>query len=404
MTTDHSTPGPHAHLWRLLDEQVPAACELRHHLHAHPELSGHEGATRDAVLAALPDGAVVDVADTGAVVRVGGPGPAADGGPAADSVGGPVVGVRGEMDALPVDEATGAAFASTRDGVMHACGHDVHLAAVVALARTLAHPDAHAPAPLLVVLQPREETYPSGAQDIVRSGVLHDQGCTAMIGAHVQPTLPAGTVACVPGGVNASADELTITVRGQSGHAAYPHLTRDPVLALASIVVALQSLVSRVVDPMEPAVVGISSLQAGEPANVVPDTAVARGTIRALSTHTRDLLHERIRAIVPLVAEANGCTADVGITRGEPVLDNDPHLAAAAAHHLDVGAGLAVDTTLRSAGADDFSFYSEHIPTLMMFVGTATDEALHSATFLPDDAAVRDTARAMLAGYLAACG
>ncbi|MEV6233180.1 M20 family metallopeptidase [Saccharopolyspora shandongensis] len=376
----------HDRLRAALAEELRAAGELRRGLHRNPDLSGAETTTRDAVLAALPGGdSAVSTAQTGAVLRIGGAGPA--------------VGVRGELDALATEETTGVAWASAKPGVMHACGHDVHLAAVTALARAVDR--VGGPAPLLVVLQPREETYPSGALDIVDSGVLVAQDCRAMIGAHVQPVLAPGVVACVPGGVNASSDEFEIVVTGESGHAAYPHLTRDPVLALSQIVVALQSVVSRAVDPMIPAVVGVSSLQAGNAANVVPGLARATGTIRTLSKPTRELLHNRVADAAESVARAHGCEAKVVFTRGEPVLENDPELASRTAHHLAYQ-GVQISSTLRSVGADDFSYYGELIPSLMLFVGTDTDKPLHSSGFLPGDEDLARVARAMLAGYLGA--
>ncbi|MGW7577507.1 M20 metallopeptidase family protein [Streptomyces sp. NPDC054765] len=380
--TGHHLPA----LTAALDEELPAAAALRHRIHARPCLSGAEAATRDLLLAALPAGSTTKVADTGAVIRIGGPGPA--------------VAVRAELDALPVQEKTGVAWTSEHPGLMHACGHDVHLAALTALARALDRTGG--PAPLLAVLQPREEAYPSGAQDIVEDGILDREQCRAVIGAHVQPLLPPGTVACTPGGVNASSDEFTITVRGRSGHAAYPHLTRDPVVTLAHIVVALQSLVSRGIDPMSHVVLTVSTLAAGTAANVIPGTAEARGTLRALGNDDREMLHTRLAEVAGLVAQTHGCTAQVDITRGEPVLDNDPALTAATRPLLGT-LGLSVSDDLRSAGSDDFSFFCAHLPSLMLFVGThGGTEQLHSPTFLPPDERIRDVAHAMLAGYLAA--
>jgi amidohydrolase len=371
-------------IWAVLDSHLSEATVLRRALHQQPDLSGDESLTRDLVLQALPGSSTpTKVAETGAVLRLGGPGPC--------------VGIRGEMDALPVTERTGVPWVSQNPGVMHACGHDVHLAALVAVARTI-H-DVGVPVPLLVVLQPREETYPSGAKDIAEHGILDSEDCAVMIGAHLQPALPAGVVACVPGGVNASSDEFEIVVRGESGHAAYPHLADDPLLALAETVVALQSVVSRSVDPMRSAVVGVSSFQAGQAANVVPDVARATGTIRALSSETRALLHERIVAVSENIARAHDCEAEVRITVGEPVLENDPRLVEVVAAQL-TAQEMPVSTDLRSLGADDFSFFSERMPATMMFVGSEDDTSLHTATFLPTDADLRAVARALLAGYL----
>ncbi|MEU8251837.1 M20 family metallopeptidase [Nonomuraea sp. NPDC048916] len=376
-----------ARLLPALEKELPAAGELRRRLHARPDLSGQEKPTRDLVLAELPGREVHKVAGTGALVRVGGPGPA--------------VAIRAELDALAVTEQTGVVWASTRPGRMHACGHDVHLAALVALSRAVeATRDA---VPLVAVLQPREETYPSGARDIAESPLLAGQRLTAVIGAHVQPTLPSGEVAATPGTVNAAADEFTIVVNGRGGHAAYPHLTSDPVLALAHVIVALQRVVSRDVDPTSSAVLGVSTLAAGSAPNVVPDEASASGTLRSMSDGVRERVHARLTEVAGLVAQAHGCEATVTITHGEPVLHNDPDLAARAGAHLGT-LGLTPSRTLQSFGADDFSYLSAVLPGLMMFVGVGdgTGARLHGSRFLPDDDAVRNVALAMLAGYLAA--
>ncbi|RLV57108.1 amidohydrolase [Aeromicrobium phragmitis] len=374
-------------LWEALERQLPAAIELRHELHRDPELSGEESITRDRVLAALgPSSEPHKVAETGAVVRIGGAGPA--------------IGLRGELDALPITENSGYEWASQNTGVMHACGHDVHLAALVAVGRAI---DAvGGDFPLLAVLQPREETYPSGAQDIASHGVLVDEECQAMIGVHIQPTLDEGTVACVPGAVNGSSDEFTIVIEGEPGHAAYPHLTRDPLLAAAHLVVALQAVVSRVIDPMASAVLGVSSFSAGEAANVVPGVARVSGTLRSLDDHTRLLLQTKLTETADHIARSHGCTAETRITVGEPVLRNNPELAEATSAQLR-SRGVEVSRGLRSLGADDFAFFAEYLPSLMLFVGTTSAERLHSPTFLPPDDSVRAVAEAMLSGYLGAC-
>jgi len=369
--------------------QLPDAERLRRELHAQPSLSGHEQPTVNRLLEALPGGAGAErLADgTGAVLRIGGPGPA--------------VGIRAELDALPITETTGVPWAAGA-GAMHACGHDVHMAALTALARAL-H-EVGPPVPMLAVLQPREEGNPSGALDIISSGLLQANQAGAMAAGHVQPLLRAGEVACAPGVVNASADEFFVTMTGGPGHAAYPHLTRDPVLALAQFVVAVQQLVSRNTDPMQPAVVTVGTLAAGEASNAIPGTATARGTMRAVTPAHRDLLDERLREVADGVALAHGCIADVTIVRGEPVLDNDPGLAASTAVLL-TRLGATVTEPLRTCGADDFAFYGRVAPSLMLFVGTGGQpgSGLHTATFLPADRAVADVADALLAGYLAGC-
>lgn len=370
-----------------VDQELADAYRLRQVLHRFPNLSGAEGPTCQKVIEALPiEAEVVPIAETGALVRVGGPGPA--------------VALRAELDALPSTEATGLEWASENYGVMHACGHDVHMAAAVALARAVAAtPGA---VPLLLVLQPREETYPSGAKDICADDRLAGEEVIATIGAHLQPLLPRGTVACTVGPVNASSDEFTISVVGQGGHAAYPHLTVDPVITLAHIVVALQSIISRTTDPMETAVLSVTTLRAGSAPNVVPGTATARGTVRAMSPSVRRQILLRLQDIAANFAAAHGCTAQVQFVHGEPVLQNDEEIALTTRPLLE-SLGMEINSTLRSAGSDDFAYFCEKYPSLMMFVGTdGEDERLHSSSFAPDNTHVRDVAYAMLSGYAAA--
>ncbi|GAA2907816.1 amidohydrolase [Streptosporangium fragile] len=385
MTTPYEMATLHERLRAALHAELPAACDLRRELHAEPCVSGREEPTLKTVLDALPQGDALErVAETGALLRVGGDGPA--------------VGVRGELDALPIVEETDVPWASC-NGAMHACGHDVHLAALVALARAVDR--VRAPVPMVAVLQPREETYPSGARDVVASGALARHRVGAMVAAHVQPVLRAGETACNPGAVNASSDEFTLTIRGRGGHAAYPHLSRDPVLALAQTIVAAQQLVSRDADPMLPTVVTFGTVTAGTAPNATPGVAVTRGTLRTMSEEWRPRLHDRLREIAHGVALAHGCEAEVDISLGEPVLVNDVRLAEQTAHLLTDVVHHA-PATLRSCGADDFAHFATVVPSLMLFVGVDTSAGLHSPHFLPGDEAVTAVAESLLAAYLGA--
>jgi amidohydrolase len=373
-----------------LDAELAGAVALRHRLHATPEVSGRERATAAAVLAAIGAGPGEESAGTGRVLRVG---------PA-----GPAVAVRAELDALPLAEATGAAYAAA-NGAMHACGHDVHLAAVTALTRAALALEAAGrplPAGLVVVLQPRE-VGPTGAADVVAEGVLAAHGVRCVVGAHVQPLVPAGHVACDAGFVNAAVDEVEVVVRGKGGHSAYPHLTLDPVPALCRIVLALQDAARSAVDPLQPVVVSMGQLCGSGAPNVVPDEARAAGTVRTMRPEDMAALHARIEALVTGVAKGHGCEGRYLVRRGEPPLLNDPPTAAAAADWL---AALGLPTaSFASCGSDDFATYGEVLPILMMFVGTGTGPAsptLHDARFLPPDGVVREVALALLAGWLAA--
>ena len=367
------------------EDELPAAIELRHELHANPEASGSEWDTSARVSRAIGLSGTV-VAGTGRVIRVG-----------RDD--GPSVAVRAELDALPIAEASDSPYAAA-NGLMHACGHDVHLAALAGLVRGAARVEL--PVPLVAVLQPREEGPPSGARDIVGEKVLHRNDVRAVVAAHVQPLLPRGQAAATPGAVNAAADQFEIVVTGRGGHGGYPHLTDDPVVALAQVVVALQQVVSRRIDPLHPTVLTIGSLQAGTAPNVIPDRARATGTLRALEEDDRARLHEEIARVVAGVAAALGCHGEVRVHEGEPALVNDAGLARHAERHLEQLAFRSA-SELRSCGADDFAYYGDVAPSLMMFVGVGdgSGPGLHHAAFDPGDAAVGDVALALLAGYQA---
>lgn len=371
-----------------VEAELPSAVALRHRVHADPRTSGDEEDTARIVTEAL-GGEGVRVAKTGRAVLFPGTEP------------GPAVVLRAELDALPVTERTGVPWAS-ETSLMHACGHDVHLAALVAACRAAAV--VGVPRPILALLQPREETSPSGAFDIVESGLLAEYGVDAVIGAHVQPRLASGVVSAVPGPVNASTDEFDVVVRGQGGHAGYPHLLRDPILALSQLVVSLQQLASRRVDPVFGAVCSVGRIEAGTTANVVPNEARLSGSLRLMRADDRDRALEGLAEVVHGTAKAHGCTAELEISPCEPVLRNDTGLAQRAQLRL-IRAGAGVDTDFRSFGADDFAHYCGVTRGLMMFVGlgdTAGAPSLHDELFLPPDAAIGHVASALIAGYLAA--
>jgi amidohydrolase len=385
----------HAAWAAALEDELPAAIQLRHGVHAAPELSGFEAATAQKVTSAIGVGAGTETAGTGRVLRVGPPGPA--------------VAVRAELDGLPVVEATGAEYAST-NGAMHACGHDVHLAALTALTRAalaLQQQGVTLPAGLVAVLQPREEVGPTGATDIVAEGTLAQEDVRAIVGAHLQPQVSADHVACDAGPVNAAVDEVEIVVVGSGGHGAYPHLSNDPVPPLCQIVLSMQEALRSAVDPLQPAVVSITQLSGADAPNVIAHDARAAGTIRTMRPTDAIALHERVRRLVESVAAGHGCTGRYIVRRGEPALDNDARMAEAALPWL-AASGLTLAHFV-SCGSDDFATYGEVMPILMLFVGTGPGAAalpaapmLHDAGFLPPDSTVRHTALAMLAGYLAA--
>jgi amidohydrolase len=359
------------------------AISLREQLHANPEPSNAEHDTARRVSEALDTRDIESVAGTGLLARAG-------------PTGGQAVAVRAELDGLPIREQTGASFAAGGD-FMHACGHDVHMAALTALFRAARSITSSLPSPLLALYQPSEESYPSGAQVIARQRALVGEVGT-VVAAHLHPDVPWGSVSVEPGPVNASCDYLHITVEGAGGHGAYPHRTRDPILTLSHIVVALQALVSRRLDPMHSGVLSIGWTRAGSVENAIPESAEAGGTLRALKPEDREPLRETAREIIEVTARAYGCVAKVEVTEGEPATINDATIATAA-RDLAPEAGFELAPPMRSCGSDDFGFYSLVAPILMVFVGLdgapGTERLpLHHPRFLPPPEAVRAVARA----------
>jgi amidohydrolase len=373
-----------------IERELPEAIALRRRLHARPELAHAEEWTAATVAEALPVESTV-VARTGRLALIG----------SGDT---PPVGVRAELDGLPIAERTGAPFMA-KDGAMHACGHDVHMAALVALARA-AHPLADAlPAPLLALFQPSEEAYPSGAQELVREE-LAAFAPAAVVAAHVHPEVPWGSTAVDPGVVNASCDAVAITVEGEPAHSSYPHRGRDPILAISEIVVSLHAQVSRRIDPLRPAVLTVGVLEGGEVENMIPGEARALATLRAYDREDRAALAEMVEEVVAGIAAAHRCRGSVELVPGEPPLENDPGIVAAARALLP-RAGLTAAAEWRSCGSDDFSFFGELSPVAMAFLGLDGAEGfrrrpLHHPEFLPPDEAVGALARAQAVLYLAA--
>lgn len=369
---------------------IPEAVEVRRSIHRDPYVGGEEGPTV-ALLRELLSGSdqlqMLDVAD-GLLVRLGGAGAA--------------IAIRAEVDALPIQETSGLPWASERPGVAHLCGHDAHTAALLASIRAIE--SVGAPVPLVAIFQPREEVIPAGAIDILAYPGLDEHDIRAVLGVHVQPVLSQGTAAAAPGAINAAADNFDITLRGRPAHGAYPHLGRDPILAASAVVQALQQLVSRRVNPINPAVVTVGSIAGGTSHNAIPAAVTLKGTIRSFDDDDRALLHTELQRITEAVAHGYGCEANVVVELGEPVLRNDPELAARVSAALEVE-GYRSASALKSCGADDFSFYCERYPSLMIFAGVGDGvpggPGLHHPEFVPPDETVGDLARIMVVSYFA---
>ncbi len=368
----------------------------RRDIHRHPELSNREFRTSKLVadhLRSLGLEVRTGVAHTGVVgvLRGGLPGR--------------VVALRADMDALPVTEMVDLPFASKARaeyngqevGVMHACGHDNHVAILMGVAEVLAGMRERIPGTVVFVFQPAEEGAPrgeeGGADLMIREGALGDPRPDAIFGLHVMPG-PVGRISYRPGGSLAAADYLRIVVRGRQTHGAQPWAGVDPIVAAAQIVMGLQTVVSRQTElTRAAAVVTIGSIHGGVRNNIIPDSVVMVGTIRTLDPEMQDRIHERIRHTATKIAEGAGATAAVEIERGVPVTYNDPELTETMAPTLRRVAGAGnVSVSPAITGAEDFSYYQKEIPGLFYFLGVAPDPATaapnHSPYFYADERAL----------------
>ena len=299
---------------------------------------------------------------------------------------GPTVLLRADMDALPVEEATGLDFVSEIDGAMHACGHDTHVTMLLGAARLLVQRRAGLAGRVLLDFQPGEEGR-HGARFMLDEGLLDvptDGGfgpVAAAFAIHITARYSTGTINLRPGAIYAAGDRFTITVRGAGGHASSPHLALDPVPIAAEIVLALQTIRSRRINTFDPLVLTVGSITSGTAPNIIPETAVLRGTVRTTSDDVRDRAHELIRQIPTGIAAAHGATADVEISSGYPATINDEAVAAVV---TSVGAELfgedrVVEMPWPSMGSEDFSYILQRVPGAMIFLG-ATPADLDPAT------------------------
>jgi amidohydrolase len=331
---------------------------LRRELHAHPELSFKEEETARRLTAALSDLAPVQldrIAGTGVVARIKG-----------RERGAPVVAVRGDIDALPIEEATGLPFASRNAGVMHACGHDVHASWAVGAAHLLARDPAAGD--VLIVLQPAEETG-GGALAILESGAL--DGVAAIFGGHVDRRFAVGQVVADPGPLAASADTFEIVLHGQGAHAARPHEAADPIVGAGALIGALQTIVARRLNPASAGVVTVGSIHAGTASNVIPDRATLTGTIRAVDPAVRRLLHDEVRRISDGVAATYRLQAQVSLDLGTPPLVNSPQATdwARRAVAAVLGEDALVPLGFLNLAGEDFAHYLERIPGCFLRIG-----------------------------------
>jgi hippurate hydrolase len=353
----------------------------RRELHAQPELDYDVHLTAEFVrrklLAFGCDEVVPGIGRTGVVGVIKGKG-SSDG----------VVGLRADMDALPINETTGKPWASRTAGKMHACGHDGHTAMLLGAARHLAE-TRNFSGTAVVIFQPAEEGG-GGARAMLDDGLVTRFGIGKVFGMHNMPGLPVGSFAIRHGAIMAAADRFTIAVEGRGAHAALPHLSVDTVLVASQIVVALQSIVARNVDPLQSAVLSVSTFHAGDAFNVLPQTAELRGTVRTLRKDVQALVERRMREVVEGVAALHGGTARLDYAHGYPVTvnhDAETDIAAAVAGDV-VGPDRVITGVDPIMGAEDFSYMLEARPGAFIFVGNGSSAGLHNPNYDFDDTAI----------------
>jgi amidohydrolase len=355
---------------------------IRRAIHRHPELGFEEHETAALVERELDSLEIAHrrSASTGVVGFISG------------RAKGHAVALRADMDALPITERTGLPFASTLEGKMHACGHDAHTAMLLGAAHVLSAMREQLNGSVVLIFQPAEEG-PGGARPMIDEGALDDPKVEAIAMLHVDSRLEVGTIGIAPGSVNASTDELYITVRGSGGHGAYPHSAVDAIPASAAIVLALQNIVARETDPLASAVVTIGTIEGGYRNNVIADEVALTGTLRAHDPAVRESLIERVRRIVAGIAAGYNTEAEISLVRGYPPVINDAALAEHFANYVRDRSDLRVESPAPTMGGEDFAYFAERVPGLLIRLGVR-NESLgavhpgHSAQFQIDEAAL----------------
>lgn len=358
---------------------------IRHHIHAYPELSYEEYETSRFIQDKLRSWNIpFEVkANTGVIGLIEGKNPSSR-----------IIALRADMDALPITEQNDVPYKSVKPGIMHACGHDVHTTCLLGAAKILQETKNDWEGTIKLIFQPGEEKNPGGASLLIREGVLENPAPQKVFALHVHPGLEAGTFSFRGGMVMASADEIYITIKSKGGHAAAPQFTADTILVASHIVVSLQQIVSRNNNPFNPSVLSITSVQGGNTTNVIPSEVKMMGTLRAMNEEWRFKAHELIIAQTTAIAKAMGAEAEVKIDIGYPFVLNDEKLSAEAMEHAKryAGAENVSETELRM-GAEDFAFYSHLIPACFFRLGAGSQSKgitsnVHTPTFNVDESAI----------------
>lgn len=362
----------------------------RQHLHQYPELSYQEYETMEFIAAQLTKIGIeheTEVAETGITAMIRGQHHAVDQ---------DCIALRADIDALPIQEQNDVPYASKNDGIMHACGHDVHTSILLGAAEIIYNLRDELPQPVKLIFQPGEEKNPGGASLMIKAGCLQNPNVTEMYGLHSAPELPVGKIGTRTGLFMASCDEIYIDVIGKGGHGARPHEAVDSILVAAEIVTSLQKIVSRNCDPVLPCVLTFGHFEALGATNVIPEKVHLKGTFRTMDEAWRTNALAQIKKQAELIAEAHGAKATVFISRGYPFLENHPETTLKFTNKAQDWLGKSnVNTALPiRMGAEDFSYYAQEIPTCFYRLGVANEEkgiihGLHTSQFDIDNEALK---------------
>lgn len=375
----------HSTIKALAKKYAPEFIEIRHYLHAHPELSYQEFETSKFVQSKLKEfGIPFEIkATTGVVGLIKGKNP--------DNR---IIALRADMDALPIKEENDISYKSTNDGVMHACGHDVHTTCLLGAAKILHELKDEWEGTVKLIFQPGEEKNPGGASLMIKDGVLENPKPQAILGLHVHTAMEVGKLSFRSGQVMASADEIYITVKGKGGHAASPQLITDPILISSHLIIALQQLISRNNNPFNPSVLSISSINGGNTTNVIPNEVKMMGTFRAMNEEWRFKAHELMKKLCADLVSSMGGEVDLHIDVGYPSVMNDEKVTKAAMQKAAeyMGKENISETELRM-GAEDFGYYAQVIPASFYRLGTMNKEKgitanVHTPVFNIDENAI----------------
>jgi len=361
---------------------------FRRHLHQNPELSFQEYNTSKFIQKALTELGVPFqvIGSTGVVGQIEGSLQ-----PTSDRV----IALRADIDALPIQEIPGRAYGSSNQGVMHACGHDMHTASLLGAAYILTQLKQSFSGTIKLVFQPAEEKIPGGAQLLIKEGVLKDPPVETMVGQHVQPSLEVGKIGFRSGKYMASVDELFLRVRGKGGHGALPHLVVDPIVVASQVVLACQQVVSRMNDPRIPSVLSWGYIKGEGAHNVIPDAVELSGTFRTFDEEWRIQAHQKIKSLVTGICESLGATCDFEIKQGYPFLFNDIELTGKLQNYAKAyfGAENVVDLDIWTA-SEDFAYYSHEVPSCFYRIGTGNKDKginspVHTSNFDIDESSLK---------------